>query len=83
MDKTLPNAVDHQEYQIKPMPMKIIVEGAERWNSKLEIWKHSCSESTVFQFCGKPTFKAKEEAIKYCFNAGKHIIDNEPEKLIQ
>ena len=41
------------------------------------------SESTLFPFTGKSTFESKEDAIKHCFLAGKHIIDNEPGKLVK
>ena len=81
MNENLPEAIEYQGYEIRPSPVKVIVEDAERWNTQFEIWEHKGSDSYSFPFCGKPTYGSKEDAIKYCFNAGKHIIDNEPEKL--
>ena len=83
MSENLPEAINCQGYQIKPTSMKMLVENAERWNTRFEIWEHKGSESTVFPFYDKPTFKSKEDAIKRCFLAGKHIIDNEPERLVK
>jgi hypothetical protein len=83
MSENLPEAIDYHGYQIKPTPMKVIIGDAEKWNSRFEIWEYKGDESTVFPFYGKPTWESKEEAIKHCFHTGKHIIDNEPEKLVK
>ena len=83
MSKNLPEAINYQGYQIRPMPMKVIIKGTEQWNTHFEIWEHKGKESTVIPFHGKLTFESKEDAIKRCFLAGKHIIDSKPEKLIK
>lgn len=82
MSEKLPE-INYRDYQIIPASIKVIIEDVERWNTQFEIWEHKGSESNFFSFCGKPTYESKEEAIKYCFGAGKHIIDNEPEKLVK
>lgn len=83
MSECLPEVLNYRGYEIRPAPMKVCVKDGERWNTRFEIWDHKGGESTVFPFYGKPTFKSKEDAIKWCFPAGKHIIDNEPEKLVK
>ncbi len=77
MNENLPNSIGYKDYEIKPIPMKVIVENNEKWNTQFEIWEHKGYASTVFPFSGKETYSLKEDAIKYCFNAGKHVIDKE------
>lgn len=83
MSENLPEAINYQGYQIRPMPMKVIIKGTERWNTQFEIWEHKGRDLTVFPFHGKSTCESKEDAIKRCFLVAKHIIDNEPEKLVK
>ncbi len=50
MSKNLPEAINYQGYQIRPMPMKVIIKGNEQWNTHFEIWEHKGKESTVIPF---------------------------------
>lgn len=83
MNENLPELINYHGYQIRPIPRKIIIDSAERWNTTFEIWEHTGRESTVFPFNGSKTFELKDQATKYCYSLGRHIIDNEPQKLIK
>lgn len=83
MSENLPETINYQDYQIRPTPMKVIVEGAERWNTRFEIRQDKRKEVTIFPFYGRYICELKEDAVKHCFREGKHIIDNEPEKLVK
>jgi len=83
MSEDLPEAINYQGYQIRPNPLKVIIDDTEKWNTQFEIWEHRGNESTIFPFYGRYICESKEDAIKCCFHEGKHILDNEPEKLIK
>ncbi len=37
MSENLPGSIRHKDYEIKPTPMKVIVENNEKWNTQFEI----------------------------------------------
>ena len=83
MNENLPETIIYKGYQIKPSPRLVIVEGVEKWNTQFKIFEHKGSEVRELIFNGRVVFETKQEAIKYCFQAGKDTIDKEPEKLIK
>jgi hypothetical protein len=83
MNENLPESIRYKDYVIRPTPMKVIVEGNEKWNTRCEIWQNKGDENILFPIFGEETYSFKEDAIKHCFNAGQYFIDNKSEQLIK
>ena len=66
----------YKGFFIQAIPHQLLDNGRE-WTTKIHIWKFTSSRSQQFAFSSPYTSRKKEEAIKNCFNYGKHIIDNQ------
>ena len=82
MNENLPEIVIYKGYQIRPSPRLVIIEGVEKWRAQFKIFEHKGSEVHERIYRGT-VYETKQEAIQYCYQAGKNMIDMEPEKLIK
>lgn len=76
-----PDRIRYKEYEIEASPYPVLIDAVEKWSLHVDIWENKGYEMTARPFFGKEYFDSKEVAIIYCFNLGRHIIDNKPELL--
>ena len=82
MNENLPETIIYKGYQVRPSLRLVIIEGIEKWRARVKIFEHKGSKAHERIYEGT-VYETKQEAIQYCYRAGKNIIDMELEKLIK
>ena len=64
---------EYQGFVIDARPHQLVDDG--RWSLAISIERHHGDGDTVLSYSAADTFETKEEAIDYCLNFGRQIID--------
>jgi len=67
------NTVEYKGYEIRAVPFQLADSG--EWTVDILIVRYTGAEVRQRKFGASNTYKAKNEAVQYCFNLGKQIID--------
>ena len=69
--------IPYKGYLIRPTPLQLRDSG--EWTIEIYISKHRGNSVTERNYSAGNKFKTEEEAIQYCINYGKQIIDGDSE----
>ncbi|MCZ6802848.1 MAG: HlyU family transcriptional regulator [Proteobacteria bacterium] len=70
--------MNYKDYQIHAVPYQLADTG--QWKIDIQILIDRDSETIFRKFSAGNSFESKDKAIRYCFDFGKEIIDEEDTK---
>ena len=72
------NRIKYKQYEIQASPYKKEINGVPKWSTHYIIREHRGYDIPCRKITSKEIFNTKEDAIEYCFLAGKAEIDGKP-----